>query len=308
MSGSTYAWVPGEDAIIRVSKSTVGAVDWCLKQLWLEKTLPVRRDSTEAMTVGNDVHNALEHFYHRMAEEPALIEKAHVAMQDGRTKEAYGIFNSKFPTPHEMTENGWRDDRDIESGQPFYAAPFTDNREWLIRHEMDRLKHVDDPEGFLPVGNELRVESRITYDVPDFGPTDVQFVGIIDRIFATEDGNLALLELKTGKWSPAKRSQMRREMAYYKFLLENADPESLPENIRGRTITHWGWRFPKASKWHYEKATKRAETAMHRRIAKLLTAYLTEDFEATKDDFKCGYCDYMEYCPKYTPFKQEAMT
>ena len=285
MSRSSYIWSPDSDGIIRVSKSTVGAVDWCLQQLWLDKTLPIEREATEAMTVGNDVHNALEQFYKHCNEDNDNVEVASTAMLKGNTRQAYDALEVLFPSAYQMKQNEWRDSRDMM--QPFYTAPYAENREWLIRHEMERLRHTP-PEEFIPLGNELRVEARVTYDVPELGETEVHFVGIIDRIFDNGEGGLALMELKTGKWSPAKRAQMRREMAYYKFLLEIADPNDLPENIRGKTVTHWGWRFPKADKWHYEKVSKRAETAMHRRVAQLLTAYLTEEFPTTKDDFKCG--------------------
>jgi len=304
MSGSSYTWSPDHDGIIRISKSTLGAVDWCLQQLWLEKTLPIERQATEPMTVGNDVHNALERFYIHCAEDNDNVEAASEAILKGNTKTAYSALEPLFPTAYQMQENEWRDPRDME--RPFYTAPYTENREWLIRHEMERLRHTD-PSQFLPLGNELRVEADVTYDM-EHDSIEVHFVGIIDRIFDDGEGGLVLMELKTGKWAPRKRSEMRREMAYYKFLLESADPNSLPYNIRGKTVTHWGWRFPKAGKWHYEKAKGVSTTAMHRRISALLTAYLTEDFTCTTDDWKCGYCDFMQYCPKYTPFKAGAMT
>mgnify|MGYP003122085651 FL=1 len=299
---SSYTWRPGDKGVIRVSKSTVGAVDWCLQQLWLEKTVEKETQPTEAMTVGNDVHNALEHFYMRCEDDPETVSTAHACMEKGQTKAAFNCLAQLFPNANDMINNGWRDDRDHD--QPFYHAPFNENRDWLIRYEMNRMSHMGNLDLYLPAGNELRVETRVTYDVPEYGPTEIQFVGIIDRIFETEEGGLALIELKTGKWSPQKRSHMRREMAYYKFLLENTDPKDLPENIRGKPITHWGWRFPKADKWHYEKVAKRSETAMHRRVGQLISAYLEEDFPTTKQDFKCGYCQYIEDCPLYTPFKE----
>ena len=307
---SSYTWKPGDKTIIRVSKSTLGAVDWCLQQLWLDKTLPVQRASTEPMTVGNDVHYALERFYMHCEEDNDNIEVASEAMLKGETKKAYNAIEPLFPSAHQMKENAWRDPRDMK--QPFYTAPYAKNREWLIRHEMERLRYTA-PEDFSPLGNELRVEARATYNVPEFGEIEVQFVGIIDRIFDDGDGGLALMELKTGKWHPRKRSDMRREMAYYKFLLEIADPNDLPDNIRGKTVTHWGWRFPKADHWHYEKTKGVSEKAMHRRLVKLLTAYLTEEFTPCvtlneREDFKCGWCDFQQYCPLYTPFDMEAVS
>jgi CRISPR/Cas system-associated exonuclease Cas4 (RecB family) len=31
----------------------------------------------------------------------------------------------------------------------------------------------------------------------------------------------------------------------------------------------------------------------------LIKMYLEEDFPVTQADFKCGYCQYLELCPKY---------
>ena len=311
MPESSYAWTPdmGDNVIIRVSKSTLSNSDWCLQQLWLEKTLSVERQSTEAMTVGNDVHNALERFYIHAGEDNDNISRAHEAMEIGHTREAYDALEVLFPTPHQMVKYEWRDPRDME--QPFYPAPYSLNREWLIRHEMERLRHST-PEAWAPLANEVRVEADVDYEMEDGTVVPVHFVGIIDRIFDDGDGGMSLMELKTGKWHVRKMSEMRREMAFYKFLLENADPNDLPENIRNKPVTHWGWRFPKADHWNFEKAKGVSEKAMHRRLNTLLTAYREQEFTPcvtlnAREDFKCGWCDYMQYCPLFSPYDMEAL-
>ena len=297
MTRSSYTWKPGDKTIIRVSKSTLGAVDWCLQQLWLDKTLPVQRESTEPMTVGNDVHYALERFYMHCEEDNDNIEVASEAMLKGETKKAYNAIEALFPSAYQMKENEWRDPRDMK--QPFYTAPYAKNREWLIRHEMERLRHTA-PEDFPPLGNELRVEARVTYDVPEFGEVEVQFVGIIDRIFDDGDGGLALMELKTGKWHPRKMSAMRMEMAYYKMLIELSTEDELKAvGLNDTIVTHWGWRYSAADRLDYEPVKRVSERAMQTSLNKLLRMYVEQDFPLTKDDFKCSYCDYMDLCPKY---------
>ena len=43
---------------------------------------------------------------------------------------------------------------------------------------------------------------------------------------------------------------------------------------------------------------------MKKRLAKLVKSYLEEDFATVPkgEEYKCGFCDYMSFCPKYTPY------
>ena len=151
----------------------------------------------------------------------------------------------------------------------------------------------------LPLANEVRLEVRRDMDIEGYGTIPVQFVGIIDRVFEATDGGLLLFELKTGKWKDAKTTEMRKEMAYYKFLIDNADPDYLKERGINRPVTHWGWRYSAADYWHSEKVKPVSERAMMKRVKDLITMYLNNHFPPTKDDFKCSYCSMIEFCPKY---------
>jgi len=75
-------------------------------------------------------------------------------------------------------------------------------------------------------------------------PQKIHFTGFIDRVFTNPDGSLHIHELKTGAWfkkgkngkmavSKKKEEAMRKEMAFYVWLLTKSDPSL--------NITHWGW-------------------------------------------------------------------
>ena len=151
----------------------------------------------------------------------------------------------------------------------------------------------------LPLANEVRLEVRKDMDIEGYGTIPVQFVGIIDRVFEATDGGLLLFELKTGKWKDAKTTEMRKEMAYYKFLIDNADPDYLKQRGINRPVTHWGWRYSAADYWHSEKVKAVSERAMMKRVKDLIKMYLDNHFPPTTQDFKCSYCSMIELCPKY---------
>ena len=133
------------------------------------------------------------------------------------------------------------------------------------------------------------------------------------------------MELKTGKWLQTKRSDewkdsdfkvksMRREMAFYKMLLELAEHPF-------QNVTHWGWVYPSGvvegldslnkygyeqrsiNKVFYEKVTKRMNTTYTKQIDKLkislITAYLTGDFPTSHSANKCSYCNFKSICPAW---------
>ena len=108
-----------------------------------------------------------------------------------------------------------------------------------------------------------------------------------------------LFELKTGKWRDDNMAKMRKEMSYYKFLIENAGSEYLTERNIDREVTHWGWRYSAADHWTIEKVKAVSERGMHKRVRDLITAYMKQDFPLANADFKCSYCEYVELCPKY---------
>ena len=289
--GSSYAWTPemGKDGIIiRMSQSTLTSPSWCAQQFWLHHNYPKKQGLVKHLVVGDDVHNGLEMFYDNLAD--ADIGELHQ-----RAKHGSDISKSllKYIPDKDVIVNNRRPEN---KEFPFYDDDYYRNMEWLMAYETARMAMAKTP---MPLANEVRIELKREVEVPGYGSIPVQFVGIIDRVFEAQDGGLMVFELKTGKWSDAKLSNMRKEMSYYKFLIENADPAYLKERGIDRTVTHWGWRYSAADHWTIEPVKSVSERGMMKTMRDLIKMYLDQEFPTTKADFKCGYCDYLELCPKY---------
>tara|TARA_R100001015_G_C4633784_1_gene199242 strand:- start:4176 stop:5090 length:915 start_codon:yes stop_codon:yes gene_type:complete len=289
--GSSYAWTPsmGEKGIvIRMSKSTLTSLGWCAQQMWLQHNYPKEQGLVKHLVLGDDVHNGLEMFYDN-------LEKADIDELQRLAKSGADIsknLRKYIPNEEEIVNNR----RDENKEFPFYDEDYYRNMEWLMAYETARFAIDKTP---LPLANEVRLELKKEIEVPGYGSIPVQFVGIIDRVFEAEDGGLLLFELKTGKWSHYKLASMRKEMAYYKFLIENADPAYLKEKGIDRTVTHWGWRYSAADHWTIEEIKSVSERGMMKTMRDLIKMYLDNHFKPTTNDMACGYCDYIELCPKY---------
>lgn len=289
--GSSYAWTTEmgkEGIVIRMSKSTLTSPLWCAQQMWLQQKYPKEQGLVKHLVVGDDVHNGLDLFYQSLEQENELLMKMIESGGDLVSFLKKYIPNSKTIIKNRRAEN---------KNFPFYENEYYYNMDWLMEYENLRMKL--NPKTPMPIANEVRLDVRMDIDVEGYGSIPIQFVGIIDRVFEADDGGLLLFELKTGKWKDSKMSDMRKEMAYYKFLIDSADREYLHEKGINRPVTQWGWRYSAADTWHIEGVKRISERSMMKMMKDLIKMYLDENFEITKDDFKCSYCDYIELCPKY---------
>jgi RecB family exonuclease len=131
----------------------------------------------------------------------------------------------------------------------------------------------------------------------------IHMVGSIDRGFLTEEGTVALMELKTGKWLPTsfKIRGMRKEMAFYAMLLKKADHPH-------KDVTHWGWLFPAGDRlgekgtskhWDYEKINRRYFSSHETALENLIEAHILNHFPPDPTQGKCAHCSFMEDCPAW---------
>jgi hypothetical protein len=293
--GSSYAWTPemGEEGIIiRISKSTLGSVDWCAQQMWLDQNYPRPQGLVKHLVLGDDVHNGLDLFYQKIEKQNRIMT---IRQFKNNKADMTEYLKKMIPTEKEIIENRRAENKDF----PFYHEDYYRNMDWLMEFENARIKMASDV--LMPLANEVRLEVKVDMDIEGYGTVPVQFVGIIDRVFEAPDGGLMLYELKTGKWADYKVDSMRREMAYYKFLIENCDSAYLQERNIDRPVTHWGWRYSSADHWMIEKS-KSGIIAMKNRMKKLIKMYLDEEFPIAKENYRfspCSYCDKLELCPKY---------
>jgi hypothetical protein len=289
--GSSYAWTPemGKDGIIiRMSKSTLTSPLWCAQQLWLQQTYPQPQELVKHLVVGDDVHNGLEMFYDNLSN--ADYDMIHKSAKQGA--DVTKLLSVYIPTEEQIVNNRRKENKEF----PFYDEDYNRNMKWLMNYEGARMALAKTP---LPLANEVRIEVKRDIEVPGYGSIPIQFVGIIDRVFEADDGGLLVFELKTGKWSDAKLSGMRKEMSYYKFLIENCDREFLKEKGIDREVTQWGWRYSSADHWNIEPVKTVSERSMMKLMRDLIKMYLDEHFPTTKQDFKCSWCSLLALCPKY---------
>ena len=293
---STYAWNPkqDQDKILRITKSSIGTFGWCPQQYYLEKFKGLRGESRYYHTRGLNVHDMMEWFWANFSKEDEDRVMGLIHVEDN-IEEAREIFFLAVPQPPEPYAYG--EDEQIA--------------QWL-EWQFHRLQ-VTGGKDWRPVGVESNIHGN-RYVIVNDKPIPVHLSGFIDTLFKSEENGFALMELKTGKYNSSKPGNMRKEMAFYKMMLENSPHhELLP-------ITHWGWEFPgggieggTGAKLHYESATdkkgKLAMRSVENNLVKLVKAHLNMEFPPDpflgrlkkgvpmeEQKLKCNWCDYKSDC------------
>tara|TARA_R100000406_G_scaffold96169_1_gene92990 strand:- start:298 stop:1323 length:1026 start_codon:yes stop_codon:yes gene_type:complete len=291
---STYAWNPNlqDGSILRVTKSSMGTFSWCPQQYYLEKFKGLRGESRYYHTRGLNIHDMMEWFWENISkeQEQAVLNLAESDIEAGRT-----LLHSYIPQPPEPYEYG--EEEQI--------------RQW-VDWQYNRLI-ITQGKKWRPAGVEANIHAN-RYVVVDDTPVKVHLSGFIDTLFPSESDGYALMELKSGKYNKSKPTSMRKEMAFYKMMLDHSPHhEYLP-------ITHWGWEFPgggieggTGAAIHYESATNKtgsnAVKSVERTLEKMVRAHIAMEFPPDpylgrfkkgvpleEQKLKCNWCDYKEHC------------
>tara|TARA_R110000824_G_scaffold163305_2_gene339081 strand:- start:536 stop:1201 length:666 start_codon:yes stop_codon:yes gene_type:complete len=180
----------------------------------------------------------------------------------------------------------------------FPSDDYTDITEGMAAYEAERFmnfKGDNNLNEFLPVGNELMLDGVILVPRntnpkrPLSRDYTVHLQGIIDRIF--QDGEIFIpFEFKTGAWKDSRKTSMRREMSFYKLLMDSS-----PE-WEG-TVAKWGWYYPASNHIYVEDVNTRSESAMLKSISDLIHSYEQEEFAPSYFHKKCVWCSYQDICP-----------
>lgn len=283
MKEYTYQWIPENysdptEPILKITKSSLGSFDWCPKKYDFSYQQRLPQDQTEAMRKGTIMHNAREDFFNEFD-----IVKAETM----NSEELLDYCSSLFPVDDYFEE--------YQTIAVFESQRF-----------MDALKEGKTDE-FLPVCNEGMFDCEITI-AADTNPKYplrrdyvVHLQGIIDRVFKEGNGYIPM-EFKTGPWKDYKATGMRKEMAFYKLLIENSSEAvlrnaGLEPNV---PVTHWSWYYPISNYIFCEEATnayrKNNVKKVMQNIAKLIHAYEQKLFE-TKFYYKtCAHCSFFGLC------------
>jgi hypothetical protein len=265
----TYKWETGSDKLLKITKSSLGTFGFCPASYKYSYLEDIRQATSPAMIKGTVIHNAQEEFW-KMVD----IDEAKKVADDPMELQKH--FRGLYP---EAPEEDYED---------IYRAMTAYNTERFIE-----CIEEDVIDNFIPVGNEIMLNARYTTEDGQV----VHLQGIIDRIFY-EDGGYIPMELKTGAWKDTKKTMMRKEMAFYKLLFENADPDDIRAAGLDPDIpfTHWGWYYPASNYVWVEKVSNRSEQAMHRSMKKLLNAYQEQEFDFEYYYKKCIHCGHYDHC------------
>jgi len=276
----TYQWDVEDDVtILKITKSSFGSFQWCPKKYEFSYIDRLPQDTSEAMIKGSVVHNSREEFF-----DVFDIKKAETLSNEELITYNMGL--------HPIDD-------------------YTDLYRNISVFEADRFtkaKEAGKIESYLPVVNEVMLDAEL-FIPHDINPKvilerdyTVHLQGIIDRMFL-DDGQYVPIELKTGLWKDYKRTMMRKEMAFYKLLVDNAPDEALEKAGLSRDIdiTHWGWYYPASNYVETEPVKKTSIKAVIRGITQLIKAY--EDKNAGGGDFPtkyyfktCQHCSFMPLC------------
>jgi CRISPR/Cas system-associated exonuclease Cas4 (RecB family) len=253
--------------ILKITKSSMSTFKWC--KLQYEFSYLDRRpvDRTDDMLKGTVVHSSWDDFHQDID-----IKK----IEDSTFLDIQEYFTSLFPID-DYTEL-------TESMATFEAQRFVDSR------------HQGMIDTFLPVASEEIYNGRILIhrDTHKKYPLNRDYIvhlqGIVDKIFI-ENGSYIPMELKTGKWKDSKKTGIRREMAFYKLLMES------DENCEFVPITHWGWYFPTSNYIYVEPVKTRTMNAMKQTLAEMIYAYELAEFPSSYFHKKCVWCSFQGICP-----------
>lgn len=267
----TYLWEPDneEGPMLKITKSSIGTFGFCNLSYKYNYLDSIKQKTSPAMIKGTIVHNAQEDFW-----KIVKIDDAMKFVDD--PMKLHKHFRSLYP------------ETDNEEYEVLYTAMTAYNTERFIE-----CKEEDTLDSFIPIGNEIMLDAKFT---TESGVT-VHLQGIIDRLFFEDNGYIPM-ELKTGAWKDTKKTMMRKEMAFYKLLFDNAEDEVLIENGLDPNIefTHWAWYYPASNYVYAEKVSKRSETAVLRSFDKLINAYMENDFKASFFYKKCIHCGHYDHC------------
>ena len=283
MNEYTYQWNPKDAAdptspILKITKSSaVGSYKWCPKKYEFSYIQGLPQDTTAPMIKGSAVHNSREDFFKEFD-----VEKAENMSHSELIEYNLGL--------HPIDDYG-----DIYRNIATFEA-----QRFVQARDENKL------ETYIPIINEvlLDAEIEIAHDAcPKVGYLQANYTvhlqGIIDRVFL-DSGKYIPIELKTGMWKDWKAGNMRKEMSFYKLLIDNAPEESLEAagidaNI---PITHWGWYYPESNYIHVEKVKKASMSSLMRLFVTMIKSYEDNDFKANYYFKTCQHCSFYPICDK----------
>ena len=222
MGEATSTYNPQEvtdDKVLRVSKSSFIQYNKCPRQYWWSKiALPdLEIPVSEAAIRGTAIHQVMEDALRDISDDTKLTLKVTEENPVWRGEPWDRLFHS-----HAIAQDVELDDG-VDSLKEILASII---EEW---GELEIVELEDKHE--IPYSVITRDEEGEITTYP------VVLVGMIDGVFRMPNGNLVVVELKTGNANSGKLSRTRKELCFYRKLL----------NLKGYDhATHFLTIFPDA--------------------------------------------------------------
>jgi CRISPR/Cas system-associated exonuclease Cas4 (RecB family) len=204
---------------------------------------------------------------------------------------------------HEFIENFFNiveiDDNEVRNVSKLQFYPNTDYKKNVVRFELERWDKIKaegkQKEFFFPVANE----QSYTTESP-------KLTGIVDRIhkccktdpFAPpeqdfKDGDLVIVENKTGVPSKSKCEGYQQDVLWYKLLAEISYPELAP--IKWSAIY-----FPKTNYVFHSRldtdACRALAQQIHRVRDNILHSLRNDDWKPSPSPESCNWCGFKHIC------------
>ncbi len=176
-----------------------------------------------------------------------------------------------------------QDDPDFLSLQlgPADAEALRDEADGLVRNYFA----LEDPDEITPVGVELTLEAKVG---------DMRLRGILDRLDLTEDGELAVVDYKTGR-APSQAYEQSKLIGVHIYAL-------LCLEVLGR-------RPVQVKLLHLKEPTtiiaEPSEQALRGQRLKTVAVWSAIERACRDEDFRprtsplCNYCRFRAFCPAY---------
>ena len=186
---------------------------------------------------------------------------------------------------------------DLESHPEFAELVMTDD-EWAAFHAdaarlVERYFELEDPTTVNPIGLELKLQAQLG---------DVRVRGIIDRLDLDADGELVVVDYKTGS-VPGERFEEKSLAGVHMYAL-------LCEQMLGRRPARVALYYLKKPEAIIATPTEQSINGVSKRTTALWSAIAGS---AKRDDFRpnpgrlCDFCTFKPYCPAHGGDPAEAM-
>lgn len=273
------------DNPLKVSKSSFMTVNLCPRQYWWRKIglEGVDIPASPEMSRGKRIHTAYEHLFNTLKDLP----------------------QKNLKVIHTID---WVQDT-LYASYPEYAPPDDDLEALLSLAELENGRMEEwGIGGYVP----LMFEEKLVYDCPELG---VRLVGVPDAVLLRANGDLVIVELKTGNWNDGKQSRTRRELCFYWHILnklgygdqikgdiyfmyvapdcDNYELLNKLEGMPSKTV----WSGSTRGVTIIEKMNPRSYTTMLKHLSAAVDTLREQDWEMVWNDYYCPtWCDFYMSC------------